>query len=529
MTIGPLAALLGGLGLFLLGMARLTDGLKVAAGPALKDLLERWTRTRLRGLLAGVLITAVVQSSSAVTVATVGFVNAGLLSLSQAVWLIFGTNIGTTMTAWLVAMVGVKLDMAALALPLIGVGVAFEIGGRSRARLAGLGEALSGFGLFFLGLGILASGFASLSAEMPRLEGDGLLMLGGSVLLGFALTVLTQSSSAAIAIALTAAAGGTLGLLPAAAVVIGTNIGTTSTAGFAALGATAAARRVVMAHVAFNLITGIAALAMLKPLLALAVMLATMVNDTPAMATVLAVFHTLFNVMGVLLMWPLTGRLVHWLEALFISGEAVRALHLDRNLLAVPSLALNGLAMELADMARQSFGAALAVLRGGSPGEAALVRDNVLTLGEMARDFVARMGGEGLPADMTGAVADLIRATQHIEETAIMAAQLRPQTVPAGLELEWRGLAEATAAALMLSGATPVADRLAAVEVPYQRLKALLLAQTAAGRLSPAAMEAALEHAKALRRTAEAALKAQRRLLPWLADTAEIVEMPATG
>ena len=268
MTIGPLAALLGGLGLFLLGMARLTDGLKVAAGPSLKTLLSRWTSTRLRGLLTGVLITAVVQSSSAVTVATVGFVNAGLLSLSQAIWLIFGTNIGTTMTAWLVAMVGVKLDMAALALPLIGAGVAIEVFARARIRLSGLGTALSGFGLFFLGLGILASGFAGLAADMPRLEGDGVLVIAGSAVLGIMLTVLTQSSSAAIAIALTAAASGSLGPLAAAAVVIGTNIGTTSTAGFAALHATAAARRVAMAHVIFNLVTGAAALALLHPLLA---------------------------------------------------------------------------------------------------------------------------------------------------------------------------------------------------------------------------------------------------------------------
>lgn len=517
MTIGPLAALLGGLGLFLLGMARLTDGLKVSAGPSLKTLLSRWTSTRLRGLLTGILITAVVQSSSAVTVATVGFVNAGLLSLSQAIWLIFGTNIGTTMTAWLVAMVGVKLDMAALVLPLIGAGVAIELLARSRVRIAGLGAALSGFGLFFLGLGILASGFAGVAADMPRLEGEGPLVIAGNVVLGMLLTVLTQSSSAAIAIALTAAASGSFGIFAAAAVVIGTNIGTTSTAGFAALGATAAARRVVMAHVVFNLLTGAVAIVLLHPLLALATKAASLGQQAPAPATVLAVFHSLFNIFGVLLMWPLARQLVRWLERHFGGGKAIRALHLDRNLLAVPSLAVSGLALELSGMARQSFATALAALRGtASPSQTASVRDDILTLGGIARDFVARMGGNGLSANMTGAVADLIRATQHIEETAVAAARLHKEAIPQLIFEDWQALDDAAAAACNMDDAAPIADRLAAVEAPYQRVKALLLAETAAGRLSPAAMEAALDHAKAVRRTAEAALKAQRRLVPWL-------------
>jgi len=150
--------LAGGIGLFLLGMGLLTDGLKIAAGGALRTLLQTWTKSSIRGFAVGVLITAVVQSSSAVTVATVGFVNARLLSLRRAVWVILGTNVGTTMTGWLVALVGVKVDVGALALPLIGIGMALALGAGERARIAGAGRALAGFGLFFLGVCVLQGG-----------------------------------------------------------------------------------------------------------------------------------------------------------------------------------------------------------------------------------------------------------------------------------------------------------------------------------------------------------------------------------
>ena len=129
-----IGAFIGGLGLFLLGMALMTDGLKIAAGRTLRDILGRWTRTRLRGLLAGALVTSMVQSSSAVTVATIGFVNAGLLTLAQAVWVIFGANVGTSMTGWLVALVGFHVRIDALALPLLGLGMLLRITGADRRR-----------------------------------------------------------------------------------------------------------------------------------------------------------------------------------------------------------------------------------------------------------------------------------------------------------------------------------------------------------------------------------------------------------
>jgi phosphate:Na+ symporter len=132
--IGGLA---GGIGLFLLGMSLMTDGLKLAAGPALERILASSTQTRIRGLASGMLVTALVQSSSAVTVAAIGFVNAGLLSLSQALWVLFGANVGTTMTGWLVALVSMKFQIEALALPLIGLGMILRLAGEGRAAWRG--------------------------------------------------------------------------------------------------------------------------------------------------------------------------------------------------------------------------------------------------------------------------------------------------------------------------------------------------------------------------------------------------------
>ncbi|MBK6629802.1 MAG: Na/Pi symporter [Betaproteobacteria bacterium] len=204
--IGGLA---GGVGLFLLGMGLMTDGLKLAAGPALQRILAHSTKTPLRGLASGVLVTAAVQSSSAVTVAIIGFVNAGLLNLSQSLWVLFGANVGTTMTGWLVALVGLKFNIEVLALPLIGFGMLLRLSGEGSRRGA-LGTALAGFGVLFLGIDMLKDTFAGLSTEFTFPEGAGVRDILVQVLIGLGLTVLMQSSSASLAIVLTAAQGGLL-------------------------------------------------------------------------------------------------------------------------------------------------------------------------------------------------------------------------------------------------------------------------------------------------------------------------------
>ncbi|TXK60731.1 Na/Pi cotransporter family protein [Alkalisalibacterium limincola] len=293
MDLGSLLNFAGGIGLFLLGMRLMSDGLKVAAGPALRGLLATATRSSWRGVGSGVLITSLVQSSSAVIFATIGFVNAGLLNLGQAVWVIFGANVGTTLTSWIVALVGFNIDLQALAMPAIAAGMGLWILGKGRR--SALGQALVGFGIFFLGLDVLKDSFAGLgdTFEIDGWVRDGAVGIAVFALVGAVLTVLMQSSSATLAVTLTAAAGGVLPLTAAAAMVIGAKVGTTSTALFAVFGATPAAKRAAASHVAFNLVTALVALPALPWILAGSQWLADALGFASQPATILAVFHTM--------------------------------------------------------------------------------------------------------------------------------------------------------------------------------------------------------------------------------------------
>ncbi|TDQ84003.1 phosphate:Na+ symporter [Dongia mobilis] len=534
------ATLIGGIGLFLLGMWLMTEGLRVAAGDALRVILQNWIKSGLQGVLAGILITAIVQSSTIVTVATLGFVNAGLMSLGQAIWVIFGTNIGTTMTGWLVAVIGVKVDIGALALPLIGIGMLGRLVFGRNLRRAGLGQALAGFGVFFLGINVLQAGFADLAplvaaeAIAPPGWTGRLLFLG----LGFVLTQLTQSSSASIAIILTASAGGSVPFDLGAAAVIGTNIGTTTTAFLAALGATASAKRVASAHIAFNLLTGIVALLVLPPLTHVTDFLTTalgMANDMPMR---LAIFHTIFNILGVLLIWPLAAPLVRFLSRRFVTpAESLgRPRHLDQTITAVPALALRSLVLELLRMRDMAFAAATRRVVDASAASADVLaqEEGVAALGQAVRAFIAGLSAGPLPDDVVAALPDLLRATQHLEEVTRRAAGLAPSGPSPSHEMG--NLRKAVLASLAgpagraeteretgpaLDASGELAVFAAAVEDHYQKAKTELLRGAATGSLSLDAMEAAQRQAQLLRRCADAASKAQRRLLPWLERAAD--------
>jgi phosphate:Na+ symporter len=350
MSIQMTLTFLGGIGLFLLGMRLMTDGLKVAAGDALREMLARGTATTPRGILSGIGITAVVQSSSAVIFATVGFVNAGLLTLFQAVGVIIGSNIGTTATSWLVALVGFKVNLQALALPAVAIGTLLRVTGGDRRR-AYLGDALTGFGVFFLGLDILKTAFGDFGEgfDLTGHGGDGVWSLLMFVGIGVIMTVVTNSSSASLAITLTAAGTGLIPVTAGAALVIGANVGTTSTALFAVIGATSAAKRAAVAHLLFNVVVGVAAFVLLPALLWLISQTAMLLRLEPEPATSLAIFHTVTNLLGLLIFWPTTARLVRFLESRFRTAEEDegRPRHLDRHIAATPDLALNALDMEL--------------------------------------------------------------------------------------------------------------------------------------------------------------------------------------
>jgi len=360
-----IGGLLGGVGLFLLAISMITDGLKVSAGAALEQILQNSISTPLRGIIAGLLMTAIVQSSSAVTVATIGFVNAGLLSLGHSLGVIYGANLGTTMTSWLVAAIGINIKISAFALPIIGIGMLLRLTG-IHTRRGAVGWALVGFGLFFIGIDVLKSTFEGMAAayQIQQYNSDelgGLLLFIG---LGFMMTLLTQSSSAAIALVLTAASSQVIDITAAACMIIGANVGTTSTSVISVIGATPNAKRVALAHILFNLVTAIVAL-LLLPLLIVAVSaMGDLIEGGATPAIVLAMFHTVFNLLGVLLMWPVTKPMNRFLKKWFVTAEEIegKPRYLDKSVASTPRLALKALSLELShvgDIVRRSSMASL--------------------------------------------------------------------------------------------------------------------------------------------------------------------------
>lgn len=524
--VALIAPLVGGVGLFLLGMGMMTDGLKLAAGPALQRILAGATRTRWHALGSGMLVTAMVQSSSAVTVAAIGFVNAGLLGLAPALWVLFGANVGTTMTGWIVALVGLKFDIDVLALPLVGTGVLLRITGEGQRRGA-VGTALAGFGLLFLGIAMLQQSFTGLAAQVSLPQGEGPLAVLAQLGMGALMTVLMQSSSASMTIALTAAQGGLLTAQGAAAVVIGANIGTTVTALLAAIGATSNARRAAAAHVVFNLLTGAVALALLPWLVGALGALREAMGLPPDPAARLAMFHTTFNLLGILLMWPLAGVLTRWLQARFRAREADEAQprYLDDNVLAVPTLALEALEREVARMGHMAIRMARAVLAGADARDLAREQARVVGLDAAIARFVERMNRAAMPQRASARLARLLRLQRYHETTAeqaLAATSLQPPAAdePALAALH-ASLLECADALLALcdptgpdvaEGAVDAAHE--AMEAAYQELKAALLAAGASGRVRLGEMEEALRSFSALRRAAQQAVKARQRTPP---------------
>jgi phosphate:Na+ symporter len=438
MTLEILGTLLGGIGLFLLGMMLMTDGLKLAAGKALRNILENSTKTPMRGVLSGALITSIVQSSGVVTVATIGFVNAGLMNLGQAITIIYGTNIGTTMTSWLVAIIGFKLNLKAFALPAIGLGMILRLA-KGNTNKGAMGEVLVGFGIFFLGIDVLKSTFEGIGTgiQLANLGGGGFISLLVFLGIGFMLTFAMQSSSAALAIVLTATAGGVIPINDAAVVVIGANVGSTSTAAIAVLGATPNAKRVAASHVIFNVITGLVALLLLPLLLKFLSLIRQILGQDTGPVTILAMFHTIFNILGVLLLWPLTKRMVRFLKKRFVSAEEdeARPMYLDKNVVSTPVLAMHALAKELerlGQIARRMAKGAISSEVGTSP---QLGRDKVILdkLETKVGEFVNLMQRSHLPAGFDDLLPNGLRVAGYyasIAELAIMVTDKQAELQP---------------------------------------------------------------------------------------------------
>ncbi|MCD8292415.1 MAG: Na/Pi cotransporter family protein [Prevotellaceae bacterium] len=302
--------LLGSLGLFLYGMKTMSEGLQKFAGNRLRTILTAMTTNRVTGVLTGVLITALIQSSSATTVMVVSFVNAGLLTLSQSIGVIMGANIGTTVTAWIISALGFKIDVAAFALPLLAIGIPLMFSQKSGRK--SVGEFIFGFSFLFMGLSLLQANAPDLSRNPDMLAfvqnythmGYASILL--FVLIGTVLTMIVQASAATMAITLIMCANGWIGFELGAALVLGENIGTTITANLAALTGNTQARRAAMAHLVFNVFGVIWVLCLFGPFThAVSWGVDKLFGAQDAGVAVsfkLSAFHTCFNICNVLIM-----------------------------------------------------------------------------------------------------------------------------------------------------------------------------------------------------------------------------------
>jgi len=304
-----------GVAIFLFGMLMLEDGFKLFGGGALERVLEKATGSTPRAIIFGIISTTLLQSSSLVSVITISFLSAGLISLIGGVGIIFGANIGTTTGAWLVAGLGLKVNIAAYAMPMIALSIILVF--QKSKALRGIGYALAGLGFLFLGIHYMKEGFDAFKdqIDLTRFALSGLLGLFVYSLIGTAATVVMQSSHATMVLILTALAAGQISYENALALAIGANIGTTITAIIGSLGANFQGKRLALAHLIFNVLTAMVALVLISPLRDAVDWISANVGIAPGdYAMKLAVFHTIFNVLGVMLMLPLLGRLITFLE-----------------------------------------------------------------------------------------------------------------------------------------------------------------------------------------------------------------------
>ncbi|MCL2042896.1 MAG: Na/Pi cotransporter family protein [Treponema sp.] len=306
MDLMALLRMAGGLCMFLFGMKIMSEGIQRSAGDRLRRTLNFMTGNRFSGVLTGFAVTAIIQSSSATTVMVVSFVNAGLLTLAQSIGVIMGANIGTTVTAWIVSLLGFSLNISDLALPAVGIGFVMSI---AKWKHKSIGEVVLGFGFLFMGLFYLTQEMSLINHLIDfniigtfRDMGFGAVLIGAGA--GLVMTMLLHSSSATTAITLTMAFNNIITFEMAAGMVLGSNVGTTVDAVLAAIGSKTAAKQAALVHVLLNVIGTCWALPLLRPLLALVAVL-TPADPVGAGATMhLAMLHTVFNSINVILFLP---------------------------------------------------------------------------------------------------------------------------------------------------------------------------------------------------------------------------------
>jgi phosphate:Na+ symporter len=493
-----LVGVIGGIGLFLLGMVLMADALKAMAGDAMRRILSRFVSGPVSAITSGAVSTMLVQSSSATTLTTIGFVSAGLITFHQAIGVILGANLGTTSIGWIVAVFGFKVDISLVTLPLVGVGALMRL--LLRGRWAQLGLVLSGFGLIFVGIATLQDAMHVLAEQIdlsrfaqPTFAGRLVL-----VVVGAAMTVLMQASGAAVATTLAALHSGAIDIEQAAALVIGQNVGTTVKVILVAIGATTPVKRTAAAHILFNVITAAVAFALLSPFVWLVATVGHWLEPQPGVLTI-AAFHTAFNVLGIALFLPWLGGFSRLVARLVPERGSALTRHLDRAVAAVPSAAIEAARRCVMDIAARVIAAANVRLRGDRGATAAeqALDESQLALVEVRR-FLGQMNAD---ADSSPSrreydihlatlhavdhLDSLIKSLQQRDKVRLVATLSR--TAPFMQQL----VSELSPLRAWLDGepVPQVADRMAAVSrdiAEHRRtLRADLLQRTARSELQP--------------------------------------------
>ena len=440
-------SVLGGVGLFLLGMTVMTAGLKALAGSALRTVLGKAAATPLRGSFWGAIVTLLVQSSSATTMTTIGLVSAGLLTFPQGLSLVFGANVGTTGTGWLVALIGVRVSLTAAALPMIFIGALIKLLGRG--RVSGAGAALAGFGLVLYGLTTLQQGMGGLAerlhpADLPAvLAGPdagwwwGMLGVLVLVVVGLVMTALMQSSTAAIAVTLSAHYAGAVGLDQACALIIGQNIGTATSSALAAIGASTTAKRLAIAYVLFKLIAAVIALVLFPVVIPLLVRASQAVDGV----TLLAGYHTAFNVVGVLVLLPLIDRFTRLVERILPERRSPLTRCLDPAALATPIVAVEAVRRTIARALAAVCGSVEAALAASSRGETVRLAKDAISVPEaadalrQAQVFLSDVSGPPDSDDEQRRLTSTLHALDHASRLAETASgEIDFATVHGGLD-----------------------------------------------------------------------------------------------
>ncbi len=341
--------LLAGLGVFLFGMLLIEESVRALSGRTFRRFIRQYTAGRLKSIGSGALVTALLQSSSAVSLMVLAFVGAGVMSMENAIGVIMGSNIGTTLTAWVVAILGFKIKIESFALPFIGIGAIGTVFFRPSSKPSLIGRLLIGFGFLFLGLDYMKGSVESFAHnfDLNQIPNYGLWFY---VLVGTFMTAVMQASAATLAVVLTALNSQLITFDIGIAMVIGANVGTTITVLLGAIGGVQSKKRVAYSHLAFNVVTGIIASVGI-PILVWVIHFFLDVQKNPLMGV--ALFHTLFNVLGVIVFFPFVGSLSRLLTRLFPDYKPILSVYIDQTPTEVSDAAIDALRKEICHLLQE--------------------------------------------------------------------------------------------------------------------------------------------------------------------------------